>query len=219
MTFKRRLQTSHQWWRNGRPNFPLRKKGVFVVWESIDLLLGTTSFKSIQWSRTGGAQKGKHITSQHCETSHWSHMICIRSPGLPVSSHLHRVKQGESTCQLPVEICDDKPQAVTPIWIREWWQDKVAGQRNWLHLFISIDVASRLREMNGANWKTNITLGGGHLRHTGEECQCLANAQGYYIASNSWAWELLLLLDLVWDLYKDNFFYPIDKQINTQTEV
>ena len=81
--------------------FYLRKKGLFVVRESIGLFIGMTSFKSTQWSGTGRAQKGKTNTYQHCVTSHRSHMTCIRNPRLLVLNHLHRVRPGESTCQNP----------------------------------------------------------------------------------------------------------------------
>ena len=55
---------------------------------------------------------------QHCVTSHRSHLTCIRNPGLLVLNHLHRVKQGESTCHLPCFFCYDGPR--THPYISTW---------------------------------------------------------------------------------------------------
>ena len=150
MRFQRRSPMSHQCWRSEQRNSTWSKKGLFVVWESIGLLLGTTSFKSIQWSGTGGAQKGKLNTYQHCVTSYRSHMTYIRNPGLPVLKHLHRVKQGEFTCQNPKSSPTELKLAMknlkqSPLFDSQRVMTRQSGR--WeelcLHLFISINVGTK----------------------------------------------------------------------------
>ena len=141
---------SHQCWRSEQRNSTWSKKGLFVVWESIGLLLGTTSFKSIQWSGTGGAQKGKLNTYQHCVTSYRSHMTYIRNPGLPVLKHLHRVKQGEFTCQNPKSSPKELKLAMknlkqSPLFDSQRVMTRQSGSWEELcqHLFISINVGTK----------------------------------------------------------------------------
>ena len=111
---------SHQCWRSGQRNSTLRKKGLFAVWESIGLLLGTISFKSIQnRNRWGPERQAQHLSALRNFTPKSYDMYKKpRAAGLKTSpqSKTRRVHLPEPEIFTDrVEVGDDKPQAVTPI--------------------------------------------------------------------------------------------------------
>ena len=80
---------SHQCW-SGQRNSTLRKKGLFAVWESIGLLLGAISFKSIQNRNRWGPER---------QAQHLSALRNFKPKSYDM--YLHRIKQGGFTCQNP----------------------------------------------------------------------------------------------------------------------